>query len=106
MGLGRALLLGDLGLCMDISDVAKSVDSLRGNIADGWKRDVSLRKATERLFEENARLKLYFVAIVRLLTAKGVITNEELRQIVEAVDAEDGCVDGKYTGKSIYPQPD
>lgn len=37
------------------------------------------------------------------LTKKGTISREELLAMVAAIDAEDGCVDGKYTGKGVYP---
>jgi hypothetical protein len=30
--------------------------------------------------------------------AKGVLTREEVRALVEAVDAEDGTVDGRHGG--------
>jgi hypothetical protein len=47
---------------------------------------------------ENDELRLYLAALVRLLTAKGLVSREEIRQVVNAVDAEDGTRDGKYQG--------
>jgi hypothetical protein len=36
---------------------------------------------------------------MRLLIKKGAISKEELEAVVTAVDAEDGTVDGGFTGK-------
>ena len=51
-----------------------------------------------QLKAENDELRLYLAALLRLLTSKGVVTREELARVVEIVDAEDGCVDGRFTG--------
>ena len=45
---------------------------------------------------ENAALKLYMAALLRLLVAKQVITAAELHDAVQQVDAEDGQHDGRY----------
>ena len=37
-------------------------------------------------------------SLVRLLTAKGVISPGSLRTMVDKIDAEDGNADGKYDG--------
>jgi hypothetical protein len=50
---------------------------------------------------EGAELKLYLVSVIRLLTAKGTLSREELKTMVEAVDAEDGSSDGKYEGSVV-----
>ncbi len=103
MGLGRMLLLGDLGLQMNIDDVATDIATLKREMAGGVRRDQSLKKMVEDLVAENAQLRLYFVSLVRLLTKKGAISKEEITAMVSAVDAEDGRVDGKYSGNSVYP---
>ena len=100
MSLGRTLLLGDLGLQMNIEDLETDVTALRRQIIGGIRRDTSLKGTVEGLVAENAQLRLYFVSLVRLLVRKGVISKEELQAMVSAVDAEDGCVDGKYTGEN------
>jgi len=53
------------------------------------------------LVAENAELKLYLASIIRLLTAKGVVSDEELRAMVDAVDAEDGRSDGRLDGAIV-----
>ena len=49
--------------------------------------------------EENDELRLYLVAVVRLLISKGIVSGEEMRKLVDAIDAEDGMRDGRYKGK-------
>jgi len=46
-------------------------------------------------------LKLGFASLVRLLIRKGSISKDELAGVVAAVDAEDGSVDGQFTGKVV-----
>lgn len=97
MGWGRYFLLGDLGQQLDLADqrneIASLRDELRRSRAHGAVGD------TAQLQAENDELRLYLAAIVRLLTSKGIISREELRQVVDLVDAEDGRHDGKYTGR-------
>ena len=38
------------------------------------------------LREENAELKLYVTALVRLLTRKGVVSEEEVKEMVQSVE--------------------
>jgi hypothetical protein len=52
----------------------------------------------EQLQAENDELRLYLAAIVRLLISKGLVSNEEMSQVVYAIDAEDGKIDRKYKG--------
>ena len=63
--------------------------------------EVSDAKRLKALEKENAELKLYLVSVIRLLTAKGTLSRDELKAMVEAVDAEDGSLDGKYEGSVI-----
>jgi hypothetical protein len=101
MGWGRTLLLGDIGNRLDIDDVEREVADLRKAIAGGYRNDQSLKQAVDRLIEENAEIKLYLAAVIRLLIAKGSVTKQEMESIVAAVDAEDGCSDGKFNGKIV-----
>ena len=97
MGWGRYLLLGDLGQQLDLSDQKREIESLRDELrrartaSDG-------RNDTAQLQAENDELRLYIAALVRLLTSKGVITRQELKDLIAVVDAEDGRSDGRYTG--------
>ena len=101
MGWGRTLLLGDIGNRMDIEDTERNIKTLRERLSRSGNRDISQDKKIANLETENAELKLYIAAIVRLLTSKGTITSEELTKIVEAIDAEDGISDGKYSGDIV-----
>ena len=49
----------------------------------------------EALIQDNAELKLYLASLIRLLMAKGTITQQELEAMVKSVDAEDGKEDGQ-----------
>lgn len=98
MGWGRFFLLGDIGQQLDLSDQKAEIENLRNAI---WKNRVSSRGAAgdvERLQAEIDELRLYLAAVVRLLISKGVISQEEIKQVVDAVDAEDGVRDRKYKG--------
>ena len=55
----------------------------------------------ERLQKENDELKLYLAATIRILVAKGVITETEVKQFVDKIDSEDGNRDGRFTGKIV-----
>lgn len=55
----------------------------------------------EALQKENDELKLYLAAVLRLLVHKNVLTVEEIRQVVLALDSADGQVDGKMSGRLL-----
>lgn len=97
MGWGRYLLLGDLGQQLDLSDQKREMETLRDEVrrarmSNGNTNDVA------QLRVENDELRLYLIALVRLLTSKGVVTPQELKSIIAVVDAEDGKSDGRFTG--------
>ena len=98
MGWGRTLLLGDIGNRLDIEDTERDIASLKQKISGSFHKDMTQDKKIDALIAENGELKLYLASVVRLLTTKGAISPEELRAMVEAVDAEDGSSDGKYDG--------
>ena len=60
-----------------------------------------LLRRVAQLEKENDEIRLYLAALIRYLTAKGVVNSVDLREIVQAVDAEDGQVDGNYQGKIL-----
>ena len=101
MGWGRTLLLGDIGNRLDIEDTERDIERLKSEIAGAFHKDLSQDEIIRTLIAENAQLKLYFVSLIRLLTRKGSISEEELQAVVAAVDAEDGQVDGSYAGKIL-----
>ncbi len=101
MGWGRTLLLGDIGNRLDIEDTERDIAALREEIAGAFRKDMSQDDIIRKLIAENSQLKLYFASLVRLLTRTGTISREDLAAVVAAVDAEDGQVDGQFTGKIV-----
>lgn len=101
MGWGRTLLLGDIGNRLDIEDTEQDIAHLKREIAGAFHKDMSQDQKINALVAENAELKLYLAAIVRLLVSKGAVSNEELKGMVQAIDAEDGAVDGKFSGNIV-----
>lgn len=98
MGWGRYLLLGDLGQQLDLADRKSEIENLRSELR---RSRLSTRDASgdlERLQDENDELRLYLATVVRLLISKGVFSREEMRKVVDAIDAEDGTRDGRYQG--------
>jgi hypothetical protein len=86
---------------LDIEDTERDIASLKREIAGAFDKDMSQDEMIRKLVVENAQLKLYFVALVRLLTRKGSITRDELQGVVVAVDAEDGRSDGQFAGDIV-----
>ena len=98
MGWGRYLLLGDLGQQLDLSDQRSEIDRLRSEIRQSRSASPDQSRQLEELQADNEELRLYLAAVVRILVSRGVVTAEEIKQLVEAIDAQDGSVDGKYSG--------
>ena len=98
MGWGRTFFLGDIGNRLDIGDVEDEVARVRRDLQTFGRNDAAQDKHIDDLLRENAELKLYLAAIVRLLMAKQVISKDELEKIVDQLDAADGSMDGKYKG--------
>lgn len=99
MGWGRMLLLGNVGQQLDIHDAEEALASLRTEVESAAQAEADLSRRLELLATENAELKLYLAAVVRLLVAKGTVSESELRLIVDSLDREDGRADGRYDGK-------
>ena len=98
MGWGRTLLLGDIGNRLDIEDTERDTEELKRELRGSFNKDMSQDKKIDALISQNAELKLYIASIIRLLLTKGVIGPDELKAIVEKLDAQDGSVDGNYDG--------
>ena len=86
MGWGRFLLLGDLGQQRDIGDREREMTELRERIREQRGRDEGQDTMIQLLRAENEELKLYVGAIVRLLRSKQVISDEEVKRIVDEVE--------------------
>jgi hypothetical protein len=98
MGWGRMLLLGNVGQQLDIGDLQHELGRITSHLEAGSQFDRQTADALKRLARENAELKLYLAALIRLLAGKGVVTSAELAAIVDAIDRSDGSADGGYTG--------
>ena len=97
MGWMRTLLLGDIGNRLDIADTERSVSALRQSQQRTVKNLHARDREIERLKDELERQKLAIQALTRFLVQKDLINDQELQEFIEAVDAEDGVVDGKMT---------
>lgn len=93
MGWARTLLLGDIGNRLDVEDCEEDIKILKTSLMQLNQGDLAQDQELLQLRRENDELKLYLSALIRLLTSKKVLTQEELRKMVDAVDAEDGAVD-------------
>ncbi|HDS84519.1 MAG TPA: hypothetical protein ENN97_04905 [Phycisphaerales bacterium] len=95
MGWGRTFFLGDVGNRLDISECEKDIKVLKESLMqmhdEGQSQDAELM-AVQR---ECDQLKLYIAALIRLLTGKGILDDEEIRKMVQIIDGEDGAMDGK-----------
>lgn len=101
MGWGRMLLLGDVGQQMDLRDQKDALEELQTSI--GIER--AMREGADdligRLRRDNQELKLYLAAVVRLMLAKKLVTTAEIKNIVDALDGEDGKTDGSFGGPVV-----
>ena len=82
---------------LDLSDQKAEIERLRNEM----RKRSSPFQATESmefLQADHDELRLYLAAVVRILVSKGVIRPEELKQVVDVIDAEDGSADGRFTG--------
>lgn len=98
MGWGRTFLLGDVGNRLDIADVETEVKRLKRRIADASDVDTEQDIAIEKLIYENAELKIYLAALIKLLIGSSVVSAEEIEELVVDLDASDGNLDGRYDG--------
>lgn len=104
MGWARTFLLGDIGNRLDIGDCEANIKELKIALMQMHQDDQSQDQELNQLRRENDELKLYLAAIVRLLTAKGVLSTGEINRMVEIIDAEDGAMDRKMRSGDITGQ--
>ena len=93
MGWGRWFFLGDLSQQLDLDDHGKAIQQLRSTLHAQRTESVQAVDELRQLRAENNELKLYLAATLRLLMGKGVITRDEIQELVRAIDAEDGVID-------------
>lgn len=101
MGWGRMLLLGNVGQQLDLADHRAALDQLNSGISIERAMREGADEMIGRLRRENNEIKLYLAAVVRLLLAKNLVTVDEIRRIVDALDREDDKADGVYSGPVV-----
>jgi len=99
MGWGRMLLLGNVGQQLDIQDTERALTQLAQQLRETGQFDHEVARRLDQITAENAELKLYLAAVLRLLVSKNVVTPDELKGIVDTIDRSDGQADGKFTGQ-------
>jgi hypothetical protein len=87
MGWGRYFLLGNLGQQLDLQDREREMRDLRDNLDSHQSRDQQQDEWIRFLETENKELKLYVTGLVRLLVRKNLVTQEEIQEMVRAVEA-------------------
>lgn len=102
MGWGRMLLLGNLGQQLDIHDTQAALQEIDARLQQSGRFDTETSRYLRDLSREHHELRLYYAALVRLLVAKGVVSREELVELVNQIDGTDGKPDGQFSG-SIVP---
>lgn len=98
MGWGRTFLLGDIGNRMDIADCEQDIRVLKESLMDIHTEGQNIDSELLAVRREADHLKLYLAAITRLLISKGILDRDEIKKMVDIVDAEDGAMDGKARG--------
>jgi len=95
MGWMRTLLLGDLGNRLDIADTEREIRSVKRANLRARSQLAAKHTQISALRSELGRQKLAIEALTRFLISKDIIDETELGDFIEAVDAEDGEIDGK-----------
>ena len=95
MGWGRTFLLGDIGNRLDIAECEQDIKILKESLMQIHQEGQSQDAELMALQRDNDQLKLYIAALIRLLISKGVLSQDEIRKMVDIIDAEDGALDGK-----------
>ncbi|MBC8468700.1 MAG: hypothetical protein H8D56_04445 [Planctomycetes bacterium] len=101
MGWGRTFLLGDVGNRLDISDCEQDIRVLKESLMELHQEEHEVDAELRTVQMENNELKLYVAAVIRLLTNKGIISQEDIKKMVDIIDDEDGAMDGKARGNVL-----
>lgn len=86
MGWGRMLLLGNVGQQLDIGDLNGAIEQMHAAFTDNERVDAEQGRSIEQLRRENQQMKLYLATLIRLLVAKGVLTQDEVAATVAAIE--------------------
>lgn len=101
MGWGRMFLLGNIGQQLDIQEQRQELQRLRRTVREVQSTKAGQDELASRvvaLEDEVDELRLYLTAVIRHLVARGLTSETELETLIDAVDAEDGAVDGRLDG--------
>ncbi len=101
MGWGRTFLLGDVGNRLDISDCEQDIRVLKESLMALHQEEHEVDAELRAVQMENNELKLYLASVIRLLTSKGIISKEDIRKMVDIIDAEDDAMDDKARGEIL-----
>lgn len=86
MGWARTLLLGDIGNRLDIADTEKDITRVRRELSRKRIVDETQEKAILQLQEENEQLELCMAALVKTLERKGILSPEEVKNLVDMIE--------------------
>ncbi len=86
----------DISQRVDISHLQETATTDRVTLMD-------LEKRVRVLEEDLARVVLINEAFVRTLKARGLCDDAELKALVDAIDGEDGKVDGRMSPTAVAP---
>ncbi len=67
------------------------------------RRQLAANDRIEDLERQVGELSLVVRSLFRMFVEKGVVDRAEFRKVVDAVDASDGTVDGRYDGRPQAP---
>ncbi|MDA0766989.1 MAG: hypothetical protein O3A92_09225 [Verrucomicrobia bacterium] len=95
MGWLSHILLGDLGQSVDIVGTSEALKA-QSKVQDRQRRRTSARDLeVARLRARTERLNLAITSLTRFLLEKQIVNREELQQFIDAIDEEDGELDGR-----------
>lgn len=94
----RQMLGEHLGEEDELHSVEAEIAHIREFLKDQDSVDACQDARIKLLELENAELKMFLAALIRVLLSKEVIDREGFRAMVRAVDALDGKVDGGFHG--------
>lgn len=93
MGWLRYLFLGDLGQQLDISDQRDEIASLKYQMSQQQPSGSS----STHLQSEIDHLQLTVSALAKVLINKRILSDSELNDMIQKIDAADGSVDGRMS---------
>ncbi len=101
MGWAHALLLEGVDSLLSIRDQARQLrDQQSEDLTESMTKEV-LATQVRKLTLDNAELRLYMAAVVRLLIHKNVLSRDEVKEVIDMIDASDGQADGNYDGQIL-----